>query len=73
MARKTVLRRLLSQYGYLTIDMMQAIAKDEQPVYSNAEEIREADNAAPKQVFTQVIQDAQAEEIPANDPGDAPI
>jgi methylenetetrahydrofolate reductase (NADPH) len=38
-----------------------------------AKEIRESDNAAPKQVFTQVIQDAQAEEIPANDPGDAPI
>lgn len=73
MARKTVLRRLLSQYGYLTIDMMMAIDKDEKPVYSTAEEIREADNAAEKPVFAQVIQEVKAEEIPANDPGDAPI
>lgn len=51
MARKTVLRRLLSQYGYLSIEMMQALASDEQPVYAQAEEIRNNDNAAPKQVI----------------------
>ena len=28
MAKKTVLRRLLSQYGYLSIEMQQAIAND---------------------------------------------
>lgn len=70
MAIKTVLRRLLSKYGFLSIEMMNAFSE---PEGTTAEEIRESDNAAPKQVFTQVIQDAQAEEIPANDPGDAPI
>lgn len=74
MARKTVLRRLLSQYGYLTIDMMMAIDKDEKPVYQSAEEVREADNAAPKPSFAKIVEEAQAEEVKDDsDPGDAPI
>lgn len=64
MARKTVLRRLLSQYGYLSIEMMQALASDEQPVYAQAEEIRNNDNAAPKQVInaTTIIQPEEVQE-----------
>lgn len=49
MARKTVLRRLLGQYGYLSIEMMTALAHDEQPVYVQAEVVRDVENTAPKQ------------------------
>lgn len=75
MARKTVLRRLLSQYGYLSIEMMQALAHDEQPVYATAEVIRDQENAAPKQVINaqQVMEDAQAEEVKEPEPEAAPI
>lgn len=75
MARKTVLRRLLSQYGYLSIEMMQALAHDEQPVYATAEVIRDQDNAAPKQVVNaaQVMEDALAEEVQQPEPETAPI
>ena len=75
MARKTVLRRLLSQYGYLSIEMMQALAHDEQPVYATAEVIRDQENAAPKQVIdaSKVMEDAQAEEVKEPEPEAAPI
>lgn len=65
MARKTVLRRLLSQYGYLSIEMMQALAHDEQPVYAQAEEIRNTENAAPKPVINAAQAFAPAEEVKA--------
>lgn len=76
MARKTVLRRLLSQYGYLSIEMMQALAHDEQPVFTTAEVIRNEDNNAPKPVVNAAevmndAQDTQAEEV--NEPEAAPI
>ena len=71
MGLKTVVRKVLS-WGPMSIELQNAISMDSD-YDKSAEEIRESDNAAPKQVFTQVIQDAQAEEIPANDPGDAPI
>jgi recombination protein RecT len=58
MAQKTVLRRLLSKYGFLSIEMMNAMAEDEQVT---AEEIRNEDNASPKKVFnaSQIMQDAE--------------
>ena len=64
MATKTVLRRLLSKYGYLSIEMMDAMAKDEQS-YTTAEEIRNEDNAATHQVVSaeKVMEEAQAEEV----------
>lgn len=74
MGEKTVLRHLLSKYGYLSIEMQNALSEEAKAEdFTTAEEIRESDNAAPKPTFSNVIQDAQAEEIPANDPGDAPI
>lgn len=54
MAIKTVLRRLLSKYGYLSIEMMSALAEDE----SSAVEQRNEENNETKPVF-----DAQAVEI----------
>ena len=54
MAIKTVLRRLLSKYGYLSIEMMSALAEDE----SSAVEQRNEENNETKHVF-----DAQAVEI----------
>lgn len=54
MATKTVLRRLLSKYGYLSIEMMSALAEDE----SSAVEQRNEENNETKPVF-----DAQAVEI----------
>lgn len=65
MATKTVLRHLLSKWGYLSIEMMNAIAMDEKEDLGSAEEIRDEENNAPKQVITaeQVMQDAEATEI----------
>lgn len=54
MAIKTVLRRLLSKYGYLSIEIMSALAEDE----SSAVEQRNEENNETKPVF-----DAQAVEI----------
>ena len=54
MAIKTVLRRLLSKYGYLSIEMMSALAEDE----SSAVEQCNEENNETKPVF-----DAQAVEI----------
>lgn len=51
MAQKTVLRNLLSKYGFLSIEMMNAISMDEKQDYDSAEEIRDEDNAAQKQVI----------------------
>lgn len=62
MAKKTVLRQLL-KWGPMSIEMQQAIADDED--YQSAEEIRDEDNAAPKQVInaSQMMQDAEATEV----------
>ncbi len=54
MAIKTVLRRLLSKYGYLSIEIMSALAEDE----SSPVEQRNEENNETKPVF-----DAQAVEI----------
>lgn len=54
MAIKTVLRRLLSKYGYLSIEMMSALVEDE----PTAAEQRNEENNETKPVF-----DAQAVEI----------
>ena len=64
MAQKTVLRRLLSKYGFLSIEMMNALADDE-PTTVSAEVIRDEDNTAPKQVISadKMMQDAEATEV----------
>ena len=67
MAIKTVLRRLLGKFGYLSIEMMNAIAEDEG---GSPEEQRNEENMESKPVFdTQTVEDAQAEEI--NEPKEA--
>lgn len=65
MAQKTVLRRLLSKYGFLSIEMMNALSDDEQPQFATAEEIRNEDNAVAKPVVdaSQMMQEAEAEEV----------
>ena len=65
MATKTVLRRLLSKWGYLSIEMMNAIAMDEKEDFTTAEEVRNEDNAAPKQVISaaDMMQEVEAEEV----------
>jgi recombination protein RecT len=73
MARKTVLRRLLSQYGYLSIEMMQALAHDEQPVYASAETIRDTENATAKPVFDAKSMIQEAEEVKEEDSEPSPI
>lgn len=69
MAKKTVLRRLLSTYGYLSIEMMDALDIDER---QTAQQIRDEINEEEKKTF-----DASAivEEIEdtKNDPGDCPV
>ena len=72
MAQKTVLRRLLSKYGFLSIEMMNALADDEPPQTITAEEIRNKDNAAPKQVIN-VSQMMQDEEVEDEEPEPSPI
>lgn len=71
MAQKTVLRRLLSKYGYLSIEMMSALATDEETPDSSA--TRDEAVEAEKPTFTakaiiEEAEDAEAEEMP-----DAPI
>lgn len=67
MAQKTVLRRLLSKYGYLSIEMMDAISKDEQPLFTPAEEVRDTELAAPRETVAaaQMIQEPQPADTPA--------
>ena len=74
MAQKTVLRRLLSKYGFLSIEMMNALEIDE-PQAVTAEVVRDEDNAAPRQVITasqMIEEEPQAEEI-KEEPEEAPI
>ena len=63
MATKTVLRRLLSKYGYLSIEMQTAMTVDDVPT---AEEQRDSEFAEDKKV---IVVDAETGEInqPAND------
>lgn len=63
MAQKTVLRNLLSKYGFLSIEMMNAISMYEKQDYTTAEEIRDEDNAAPKQVINAAQVMKEAEEV----------
>lgn len=69
MAIKTVLRRLLGKYGYLSIEMMNAMSEDEGDTPS---EQRDEENAESKPVFdAQAVEEAQAEEI--NETEECPI
>lgn len=69
MAIKTCLRRLLSKYGILSIEMMNAMSDDEVP---SSEEVRNEDNAAPKEEIDAkaILQEAQAEEVKEDDLGE---
>ena len=68
MAMKTVLRRLLSKYGYLSIEMMNALSDDE-PQTDNAD-IRDEIIAEEKPVFNAEV--IEAEEVEEEAP-QAPI
>lgn len=61
MGTKTVLRRLLSKYGYLSIEMMSAISDDEK---QTSTEIRDEEFEQPKEVITI---DPQTGEFKKND------
>ena len=73
MAIKTVLRRLLSKYGFLSIEMMSALASDEPSAFA-AQSVRDQENAASRPVITaaQIIKDADAVEV-KEEPEAAPI
>ena len=75
MAIKTVLRRLLSKYGLLSIEMMNALSSDEQPQFTTAEEIRNEDNAEPRPKIdaSQMMQDAEATEVKETKTENPPI
>ena len=75
MATKTVLRHLLSKWGYLSIEMMNAFAMDEKEEIITPEEIRNEDNNAQKPTVSasQMIEDAQAEEVKQPEQEAAPI
>lgn len=67
MAQKTVLRRLLSKYGFLSIEMMNALSDDE-PTTLPAEVIRDEENNEPRPVINaeQVFDSAEeVKEAPA--------
>lgn len=72
MALKTVVRKVLS-WGPMSIELQNAIANDED--IQDAEVIRDEDNAAPKQVVSasEMIQEAEAEEVKKEEPEAAPI
>ena len=70
MAQKTVLRRLLSKYGFLSIEMMNALADDEQPSFATAEEIRNEENNESRKVVdaSHIIEEAEATEVAGDKP-----
>lgn len=68
MAIKTVLRRLLGKYGYLSIEMMNALSEDEA---SSPTEQRDDENSEQKPVFdAQAVEEAQAEEVKDDQPNE---
>lgn len=69
MAIKTVLRRLLSKYGYLSIEMQTALTSDEQP---SAESIRDKENEEPRRVINVNAVITPAEPDPTPEPDDKP-
>lgn len=71
MAQKTVLRRLLSKYGFLSIEMMNALSDDEQPQYS-AEAIRDEENLETRPVVDAVQTFDNAEEVKDEAPASQP-
>lgn len=71
MAQKTVLRRLLSKYGYLSIEMMHALAEDE-PATDNSVARDEA-LADDKPVFQPKEQVIEAEAVEVEETPEAPI
>lgn len=75
MATKTVLRRLLSKWGYLSIEMMNAIALDEKEDFTTAEEIRNEENLEARPVINaqQMMQEAESTEVKEPEPEAAPI
>lgn len=67
MAIKTVTRRLLSRYGYLSIEMQNAVIADERASEdAQAVELRDETNAAPKPAFD-AAQYAEAREVQTKD------
>lgn len=66
MALKTVVRKVLS-WGPMSIELETAIKQDSE--YTSAEEIRDEDNNTPRKTITasQIIEDAEAEEIEKED------
>ena len=71
MAQKTVLRRLLSKYGFLSIEMMNALADDE-PQQFNAEAIRDEENLEARPVINASDMMKDAEEVPAEEVKEEP-
>lgn len=72
MGLKTVVRKVLS-WGPMSIELQNAISMDND-YDKSAEEIREADNSAPKPSFTKVIEEAEAEVIEDDSEiGDSPL
>lgn len=69
MAQKTVLRRLLSKYGFLSIEMMNALAEDE-PTTIAAETIRDEENNETRPVIdaSSMVQEAEVEEVTEDKP-----
>jgi recombination protein RecT len=71
MAQKTVLRRLLSKYGFLSIEMMNALADDE-PQQFNAEAIRDEENLEARPVINAAQAFDKAEEVKDEAPASQP-
>lgn len=71
MATKTVLRRLLSKYGYLSIEMQNAMSVDEAPT---AEQIRDKEFEEAKEIIdvtdAQEVVDTETGEVKKQEPAD---
>ena len=70
MATKTVLRRLLSKYGYLSIEMQNAMSVDEA---ETAEEHRDAEFAEAKEVINVDAQTGEVVDMVENKPSEASL
>ena len=81
MALKTVIRRLLSKYGYLSVEMQNALSKDVEDsqmsrndlISENANgQAIELDNAQYEEVDTETCEIKESEAAPAENAEEAP-
>ena len=71
MGIKTVLRRLLSKYGYLSIEMMGALSEDEKA--PNVQQVRDEEFSEAKEIISVDEQTGEVVDMAENKPSEASL